>query len=158
MKTFREPCADNKTGGGECRCTLSSMSAPLRYVLLICGWLALGLGMIGIVLPVLPTTPFVLLAAACFLRSSKKLHTWLVSSPRFGPHINNYLAGRGLRQRTKVVALVMLWASVLSSAHFFVSLLAVDLAMVAVAAAVSVYILRLPTYAGAGPHRSDATG
>jgi len=134
------------------------MSTPVRYILLVCGWLALGLGMLGIALPVLPTTPFVLLAAACFLRSSKRLHAWLVSSPRFGPHINNYLAGRGLRQRTKVVALVMLWASVLSSAHFFVSLLVVDVLMIAIAAAVTVYILRLPTYTGAQPRRSDATG
>lgn len=121
------------------------MSGPLRYALLLCGWLALGLGVLGIALPVLPTTPFLLLAAACFLRSSKGLYAWLVSSPRFGPHINDYLEERRLQRRTKVVALVMLWVSVLSSAYFFVDLFAVDLLLIAIAAVVSVYLLRLPS-------------
>jgi uncharacterized membrane protein YbaN (DUF454 family) len=132
------------------------LSAPLRYALLICGWVALGLALLGIALPVLPTTPFVLLAAACFLRSSDRLHAWLIASPRFGPHINDYLEGRGLRHRTKVVALVMLWGSVGSSVHFFVHLLAVDLLILSIAAAVTVYIVRLPTYSGTGAGRSGA--
>lgn len=116
-----------------------------RHILLALGWLFLGIGAVGIAVPVLPTAPFVLLAAACFLRSSERLHAWLVSHPRFGRHIEDYLAGRGLRARTKAVALSTLWASVLASAYFFVPLFIVDLLMVAVAAAVSVYILRLPT-------------
>ena len=85
------------------------------HVLLVCGWIALGLAVVGIVLPVLPTVPFVLLAAACFLRGSERWHTWLVSHPVFGPHISDYLAGRASRPRTKVVALITLWASVLLS-------------------------------------------
>jgi uncharacterized membrane protein YbaN (DUF454 family) len=133
------------------------MSTPWRYALLICGWVALGLGALGIVLPVLPTTPFALLAAACFLRSSQRLHAWLISSPRFGPPINDYLAGRGLRLWTKVMALVMLWASILSSAYYFVELMAVDLLMIAVAAAVTVYILRLPTMDGEARRPDAAT-
>jgi uncharacterized membrane protein YbaN (DUF454 family) len=116
----------------------------VRYLLLTCGWLAVALGTVGIALPVLPTTPFVLLAAACFVRSSERLHDWLLSSPRFGPPIRDYLEGRGLTARTKALALVMLWASVLTSAVLFVPLRVVDLLLIAIAAGVSVYILRLP--------------
>jgi hypothetical protein len=124
--------------------------------LLGCGWLSLALGLVGMALPVLPTAPFVLLAAACFLRSSSAMHRWLVEHPRFGVHIRDYLAGRGLRRRSKAVALVTLWASVALSTLVFVPLLAIDVAIVATAAAVSVYILRLPTcpVAGAGPSES----
>jgi len=115
------------------------------HVLLACGWIALGLAVVGIVLPVLPTVPFVLLAAACFLRGSERWHTWLVSHPVFGPHLSDYLAGLGLKPRTKVVALITLWASVLLSVVALVPWLAFDVLLVLVAAGVSVYLLRLPT-------------
>jgi uncharacterized membrane protein YbaN (DUF454 family) len=114
-------------------------------LLLACGWTSLGLGAAGLVLPVLPTVPFVLLAAACFLRGSERHYRWLVSHPVFGPHIAGYLAGRGLRPRAKIAALATLWASVLLSVLVFIPLLAADVVVLAVAAAVSVYLLRLPT-------------
>lgn len=113
-----------------------------------CGWASLGLGAAGLVLPVLPTVPFLLLAAACFLRGSERRYRWLVSHPVFGPHIADYLAGRGLRPRVKLVALATLWASVLLSVLVFVPLLAVDVVVVAAATAVTAYILRLPTRRG----------
>jgi uncharacterized membrane protein YbaN (DUF454 family) len=114
-------------------------------ILLACGWASLGLGLVGLVVPVLPTVPFVLLAAACFVRSSERCHRWLVTHPVFGRHIADYEAGRGIARRAKIVALATLWASVLLSAVLFVPLLAADVVMVAVAAAVTIYILRLPT-------------
>lgn len=117
----------------------------IRYLLLGLGWLFLGLGVIGLFVPVLPTAPFVLIAAACFMRSSERLHAWLVSHPQLGCHIEDYLAGRGLRRRTKVLALTMLWVSVLASAILFVPLLMVDVLLIGVAAGVSAYLLRLPT-------------
>jgi uncharacterized membrane protein YbaN (DUF454 family) len=122
------------------------MSRLTPHLLVACGWAALGLGAVGLVVPVLPTVPFVLLAAACFLRGSERWHRWLVSHPVFGRHLADYLAGRGLGVRTKVVALLALWASVLVSVVLVVPLLAVDLLLLAVAAAVSVYVLRLPTW------------
>jgi len=96
-------------------------------------------------LPVLPTAPFVLLAAACFMRSSERLHRWLVGHPTFGVHIRDYLAGRGLRGRTKAVALLTLWASVALSVLVLVPLPLVDAAILVVAAGVTAYIWRLPT-------------
>lgn len=116
-----------------------------RHTLLACGWIAFGFGALGIVLPVLPTTPFILLAAACFLRSSERVHRWLVSHPVFGHHIADYLAGRGLRTRTKVIALTSLWTSIALAVLAWIPLLAVSIVVVSIAALVSVYILRLPT-------------
>lgn len=117
----------------------------MRIVLLTIGWISLGLGAIGLFVPVLPTTPFVLLAAACFLRSSERLHRWLVEHPTFGTHIADYLEGKGLTRRTKVVALATLWGSVAVSAVFFVPLPIADAIIVVIAAGVTIYLLNLPT-------------
>ena len=118
---------------------------PLRYVLLAVGWISLAFGFAGMFLPILPTTPFVLLAAAIFLRTSESLHAWLISHRRFGPYIDDYLQGRGLTRGTKTFALVTLWASVLFSSWRFVEFVPARIAMIVVAAAVSVYLLQLPT-------------
>lgn len=123
------------------------MRALTRYLLLALGWLSLGAGAVGLVLPVLPTAPFVLLAAACFMRSSERLHRWVVSHRVLGCHIEDYLAERGLRAKTKAVALLTLWASVIASTIWFVPAAVVDAVLVAIAAGVSLYILRLPTCA-----------
>jgi hypothetical protein len=125
--------------------TLRAMRRIRPTVFLTCGWTSLGLGVAGLALPVLPTVPFLLLAAACFLRGSERRHHWLVSHPVLGPPIADYLAGRGLRRRAKAVALVTLWAGVLLSVFVFVPLLAVDLVLLGIATAVSLYIVRLPT-------------
>jgi uncharacterized membrane protein YbaN (DUF454 family) len=74
-----------------------------------------------------------------------------VAHPIFGAQIADYLAGKGLRRRTKVVAIATLWASIIASAVYFVPYLVVDVLMVAIAAWVTVYLLRLPT---AEPHSS----
>jgi uncharacterized membrane protein YbaN (DUF454 family) len=116
-----------------------------RYALLACGWLSLGLGVVGMFLPILPTTPFILLAAACFMRSSESLHRWLVEHPTFGIHIKDYLDGKGLQRGTKAVALLTLWASVIVSTWLFVRFVVADIIIVAIAGAVTIYILRLPT-------------
>lgn len=119
--------------------------AMARYSLMGCGWLALGLGAAGVFLPVLPTAPFVILAAACFLRSSERLHSWIVDHPVFGVHVRDYLAGKGLQRRSKIMALATLWASVSFSAALFVPWIFVDVAIIIIAAWVTAYILRLPT-------------
>jgi uncharacterized membrane protein YbaN (DUF454 family) len=121
------------------------MTAFTSRLLTVCGWTSLALGAAGLVLPVVPTVPFVLLAAACFLRASDRRYRWLVSHPVLGPHISDYLAGKGLRTRVKALALLTLWASVLVSVVLFIPLPAADVVVLAVAAIVSVFILRLPT-------------
>ena len=117
----------------------------IRRTVFIFGWFSLVMGVIGIFLPLLPTTPFILLAAACFARSSPRFYAWITSHHRYGPMIANYLAGRGLPVKAKVMAISLLWVSV-SFTLFIVSLLWAKLAMLATALAVSVYIIwRLPT-------------
>ena len=121
----------------------------MRLFLLVVGWISLALGTVGLFVPILPTTPFVLLAAACFLRSSERLHAWLVGHPTFGTHIADYLSGRGLTRKTKIVAIGTLWASVTVSTVFFVPLLVADVIIGMVAVGVTIYLLQLPTCADA---------
>lgn len=122
-----------------------SMKRAKQAVYLIIGTLALVLGAIGLFLPVLPTTPFVILAAACYLRSSKRMHAWILQSRLFGETIENFQAGRGLKRDTKIRAIVLMWATISISAFFFVDQLIFRGAMFLVAAGVTVYLLRLPT-------------
>ncbi|WP_333908224.1 YbaN family protein [Primorskyibacter aestuariivivens] len=82
-----------------------SLSLLIRGVWIALGFLAIGLGVLGIVLPLLPTTVFFLLAAFCFARSSRALHDWLVEHPTFGPPIVNWREYRAISRRAKITAL-----------------------------------------------------
>ncbi|BAN47632.1 YbaN family protein [Metapseudomonas resinovorans] len=116
----------------------------LRMILLAIGWLSVALGVIGIFVPVLPTTPFLLLAAACFVRSSRRFYLWLVEHPRLGPWIRDYLEGQGIPLKGKVYALVLMWASITLSC-FLVPLPWARGFMLTSAVLVSIYILRQKT-------------
>ena len=116
----------------------------IRRTVFIFGWFSLVMGVIGIFLPLLPTTPFILLSAACFARSSPRFYAWITSHHRYGPMIANYLAGNGLPLKAKVMAISLLWFSVGLTALVLVSLVWAKLAMFITALAVSLYILRLP--------------
>ena len=91
------------------------MTTLVRYLLMAVGVLFLALALIGAVLPVMPTVPFLLVAAACFMRSSKRLHSWMLAHPLFGDDLGHYQAGRGVPARTKLVALLTVWTSVPAS-------------------------------------------
>ncbi|RRJ84210.1 YbaN family protein [Aestuariirhabdus litorea] len=116
----------------------------LRWALFICGWLAVVLGVAGIFLPLLPTTPFLLLAAACFLRSSERFYHWLLGHPRLGNYVNYYLDGEGIPARARTYTLCLLWATILISAALVKSW-PLGLMLVAIASAVSLYLLRMKT-------------
>lgn len=121
------------------------LANPLvKRTIFIFGWFSFVMGVIGIFLPLLPTTPFILLAAACFARSSPRFYAWITSHPRFGPSIADYLAGKGLPLKAKLMATGLLWTSV-SFTLLVVSLIWAKLAMLLTALAVSIYIFRLPT-------------
>ncbi len=114
------------------------------YVVL--GTIALAIGFIGIFLPVIPTTPLVLLAAACYMRGSKRLHGWLLESKWFGETIRTYQSGQGLRKATKVRAIGLMWIVITISAVFYVDSLPVRVVMLVTAILVTRYLLGLPTY------------
>ena len=118
--------------------------AWLRWLLLGIGWISVALGIIGIFLPVLPTTPFLLLAAACFVRSSRRVYIWLVTHPRLGPWIRDYLDGEGIPLKAKAWTIGLMWASILLSCYL-VPLLPARLFMLTSAVLVTLYILRQKT-------------
>lgn len=88
----------------------------MRYALLFAGWICVALAVAGAILPLLPTTPFVLLAAWCFSRSSPRFHQWLLDQRHLGPYLRNWENGQGLTRRAKRRALIMLWLSLAASA------------------------------------------
>jgi uncharacterized membrane protein YbaN (DUF454 family) len=119
-------------------------SAWLRYLLLGVGCASVCLGVIGVFLPIMPTTPFLLLAAACFARSSPRFHAWLLGHPQLGPLLKSYLNGEGIPLKAKVLSIGSMWVSIAVSC-WFVPWPWVRVLLVAVALAVTVYIARQKT-------------
>ncbi len=119
----------------------------LRVVLVAAGSVSLFLGILGIILPLLPTTPFLLLAVACYARSSEKLYHWLLNHRLLGTHIKNYREGKGIPLRAKVTALSLLWLSIGYSALFLVPLFLVKLLLLFIASGVTIHILSVKTTA-----------
>jgi uncharacterized membrane protein YbaN (DUF454 family) len=117
----------------------------LRILLVIAGTFFVGLGIVGIFVPVLPTTPFLLLAAACYARSSQKFYGWLLNNKLFGSYIRNYLERKGISLRVKVVTLTLLWITIGSSVAFVVETLVLKLILVIIAIGVSIHILSVRT-------------
>jgi len=119
-----------------------------RWLLIVAGTLCVILGAIGAVLPLLPTTPFLLLAAACYIRSSPRMYRWLHENRIFGAYLSRYRAGEGLPFKAKVSILLLLWASLSYSS--FVALPArlwwVRLILLGVGIGVTTHILRIKTY------------
>ncbi len=119
-------------------------NAVVRYALLTVGWLAVALGVVGIFLPVLPTTPFMLLAAACFVRSSERFYVWLVEHPRLGPWFRDYLEGNGIPLKGKAYTILTMWVSIGISC-WLVPLVWARIAMLLSAALVTLYIVKQKT-------------
>lgn len=88
----------------------------LRIVYIIAGTLSLGLGVTGIFIPGLPTTPFLLLAAFFYAKSSERLHRWLIRHKVFGPFISDFREGKGMTVRAKLYVIFLIWLTVLITA------------------------------------------
>ena len=126
--------------------TLSSkqISNPvLRYALLAVGGLCVALGVLGIFLPILPTTPFLLLAAACYVRSSQRFYQWLLDAPTLAQDVLCYLDGSGMPLKAKKYTLLMLWLT-MPLAIYLVPFWPVRIILGLIGLCVSIYILRLP--------------
>jgi uncharacterized protein len=116
-----------------------------RLMLITSGMLCVGLGAIGIILPGLPTTPFLLLAAYCFARSSEHFHSWLVNHRWFGSYVRNFEEGRGMTRQANATTVLIIWLSFGVTIVFFVPVVWGQVGMVLMACTVSLYIIRLPT-------------
>ena len=120
-------------------------SPVLRAVLWCGGAISLALGVAGIFLPLLPTTPFILLTAACWARASPRFHRRLLAHPRFGPLIENWERHHSLPRRVKITAIALLTASVSVSIYLLRDVLWLQLMLGAFAIALATWMWRLPT-------------
>ena len=116
----------------------------IRPLLVVAGSISVALGIAGIFLPLLPTTPFLLLAAACYVRSSPRLYRWLMNHRWTGEYIRNYREKRGLPLRTKILLVLLLWATVFWSAYRLPQPW-VQAFLTIVAVVIPIVIMRLPT-------------
>lgn len=117
----------------------------MRYILITIGLISLFLGVLGIFLPVLPTTPFLLLSSALFLRSSKPLYNWLMNHPTFGPYISNFMENKSIPLRIKVVSVTLVWVSLLNCAVFVAERLLFRVLFILLAVAITIHILSYKT-------------
>jgi hypothetical protein len=118
-----------------------------RWVLAVAGTVFVILGLVGVIVPVLPTTPFLLLAAACYLRSSERLHRWLLGNRIVGEYLRRYRDGDGMSARHKASTIVLLWVGLGASALFAVpaDMAGIKLLLVIVGVGVTVHLLRIKT-------------
>jgi uncharacterized protein len=120
-------------------------SPALRVVLLVAGTLCVVVGLVGVVMPVLPTTPFLLLAAACYLRASARLYNRLLNNPTFGPLILEWRRYRSIPWKTKLTAIVLMSATLASSIIFFVKNPYAKAFLAAMGVALAIWLYRIPS-------------
>jgi uncharacterized membrane protein YbaN (DUF454 family) len=111
-----------------------------RRLLIGAGTLSLGLGIIGVFIPILPTTPFLLLAAACYMRSSKRFYQWLINNRIFGAYVRNYIEGRGMPIRLKILTILLLWLTIGLSITFGVQNIVIRIVLICIAVGVTAHI------------------
>ena len=116
-----------------------------RIIFVIAGTLFLIIGLIGIIIPVLPTTPFLLLAAACYIRGSKRIHNLMINNSLFGDFVKNYLERKGITIRQKITSLLFLWLTITISIYYLIDSFPIIILLFVIAIAVSVHILRIRT-------------
>lgn len=123
-----------------------------RALLVIAGSFFLVLGLIGIVVPVLPTTPFLILAALCYARGSVGCYRWLVTNRFFGRYLDDYLNGRGVPWTVRAGALVFLWGVITVTAVLWVDALWLRILLFVIAVGVTIHVVMLK---GRGARRSS---
>ncbi len=121
------------------------MKKSVRIALIVAGSLSLFLGTLGIVLPVLPTTPFYLLTAWCFMRSSEKLYTKAMNNKLFGNIVRNYCERKAISRKVKIVS-VSTTVLTISISITIVDMLWLRILLACIAIMVSIHILRFKTY------------
>ncbi len=116
-----------------------------RWLYIVTGSISVGLGTLGIVVPLLPTTPFLLLAAYCFAKSSERFYIWLITNRFFGEYIHNYREKRGVPMKIKVYTLILLWATICFSAFYVVSVIWLRVVLMIIATGVTIHVLSIKT-------------
>lgn len=117
----------------------------IRITLIVLGTLFLALGAIGVIVPGLPTTPFLLLAAALYFRSSERLYTWLLNHRLFGKAIRNFRDTKSISLRAKAISIGAMWAMILLSIILFIDNRGVEIAVAALGVVGTIVLLLIPT-------------
>lgn len=122
---------------------MEQLSNWRRLLWISLGSISLVIGAIGIIVPILPTTPLIILAAFCFGKGSPALHHWLITNRYFGHYIKDYQDGKGVPLRIKFSAVILVWTSVLFSL-LVIPLIAVKIFMGALAIFLTIFIFTSP--------------
>lgn len=117
----------------------------MHYVYITLGSISVVLGIIGIFLPIMPTTIFLIIASYFFMKGSPALNEKLLSNKYLGVYIRNYREEKGMPLKSKINAILLLWASILTSAIFFVDNLIIKILLIVIAIGVTIYLLSLKT-------------
>lgn len=121
------------------------IKSPVKILLTVFGLISLGLGILGAFLPVLPTTPLLLLASALFIRSNERLYKWLMNHPRLGPYISNFMEHKAIPARIKVISISALWITLGYCAVFVAEHWILRLLFIVIAVCVTTHILSYRT-------------
>jgi uncharacterized membrane protein YbaN (DUF454 family) len=116
-----------------------------KGLLVTSGTFFLVLGVIGIFIPLLPTTPFLLLAAACYIRGSKKFYNMLIKNKWLGEYIKNYQEGRGIPLNVKIITIIILWLTIIISTIIIASNFIIQIVLIVIAIIVSIHIIKIKT-------------
>lgn len=120
----------------------------IKYLLAFLGLISLTLGIIGIFIPLLPTTPFLLLSAGLFMKSSRRLYNWLINNKYLGKYLTNYMHHKTISIRAKVSSISLLWIAILTSVVFLIENILIKILLLVIAIAVTWHIL---SFKSSGP-------
>ena len=118
----------------------------IKFLLISAGTISIFLGFIGIFLPILPTTPFLLLAAALYSKSSDKFYNWLIHNRLFGSFIRNYREGKGITLQAKFISLTSLWLVLGSTIIYAIENIYLKILLLLIAIGVTIHLLLIPTF------------
>lgn len=125
----------------------------LRTILLVVGTISLGIGLTAIIVPGLPTTPFVFIAIFCYARSSERMYTWMMNNKHIGQQYHNLREGKGISMATKLYSLAMAWTMIIISVSVL-DILVLRIFLVVLGLIMAVVMWRLKTYR---PESEDAS-
>ena len=128
---------------------MRSLGPLARVGLVALGTISLGAGIAGLFVPILPTTPLLLVAAGCYVRSSERLFNWLIHHPRLGPPVRRYVAQKAIPLKVKVISLIVAWIA-LGTAFFLIDSIWVKGVLVALAIVKTAFMIRVKTLGDAG--------
>jgi len=115
----------------------------LKVLLISAGTFFMGLGIAGIFIPVLPTTPFILVSAGLYAKSSSRFYNWLINNRIFGRYLKNYREGKGIPVKIKIITIIILWVTIGLSAAFALEKIWAKILLLFVATGVSIHIVNI---------------